>query len=329
MMTSNLNLKSALLGCVCCLMAGTATAENNAANDPLYQLKAFEVNIGVGSVLNTLDGTFFATNNTSPGAFAGPLDPILGTSILDLGIAGRAALKFSQPQSENTRVFVETEISSASEGSTFSPSIDGTYPGSYDDGYLVPANFSVEQDIDTETFQFRAGQEWATSDAWRVRGAIQVGKVSQDITGTPIELAGDISRVFTTDSNNTQLGFSVGASHYSTLNARTGLRLSADMGVFRNDFTYSYSNVEAFGFLDQSNSASDIGVSGTTKISATFERTLENNSLVSIGVGLENFHNVGNGMQTFLNPEGTATTAVISKGTISTVFFNLGYTHRF
>ncbi len=328
-MTSNLSIKSAFFAMSCCLFSSTANADNSAITDPLYRFKAFEVNIGVGNVLNTLDGTFFATNNSSPGAFGGPLVPLLDTDILDIGTGGRVALKFSQPITDNKRFFVEAEISSTSEGSVFAPTVDGTYPGSYDDGFLVPAGFTVNQNIDTETLQLKFGQEWATSKNWRFRVAAQAGKVSQDFEGAVFIPVGTLGRNFSTNSDNTQLGLSVGSSYYSNLSEDVGLRLSADLGVFRNDFTYSYSNVLVSGVTQQSLSTSDIGFSAATKFSATLEKTLKNNSLVSLGIGLENFHNVSSGLQTFLNPQGTATTAAISKDTISTVFISLGYTHTF
>lgn len=328
-MTSNLSIKSAFLVMGCCFFSSIANADDNGIADPLYKFKAFEVNIGVGNVLNTLDGTFFAANNSSPGTFGGPLVPLLDTDILDLGTGGRIALKFSQPITGNKRFFLEAEISSASEGSVFAPTVAGTYPGSYDDGFLIPLGFSVNQDIDTETLQLKFGQEWATSKNWRFRIAAQAGKVSQDFEGVVFAPGGILNRNFSTNSDNTQLGLSVGSSYYSNLSEDVGLRLSADLGVFRNDFTYSYSNVLAPGVTQQSLSTSDIGFSATTKFSATLEKTLKNNSLVSLGIGLENFHNVGSGLQTFLNPQGTTTTAVISKDTISTVFVSLGYTHTF
>lgn len=324
-----LDLKSSLSGILCCLITSAANADNVVINDPFYKFKALEINLGVGNVLNTLDGAFFAANNSSPGAFAGPLVPLLDTDILNLGTSGCAALKYSQPTANNKRFFIEAEFSSASDDSVFAPTVLGTYPGSYDDGFFVPVGFSNDQNIETEAFQFRLGQEWATSENWRFRVAAQAGKISQDFDGVLFAAGGVLAATLATDSDNVQFGVSVGTSYYSKLSPSVGVRLSADLGVSRNDFTYSYTNIDGAGVTVQSNSISDIGFSPTTKLSATLEKTLKNNSLVSLGISLENFHNVGSGLQTFLNPVGTATTAAISKDTISTVFINFGYTHTF
>ena len=182
------------------------------------------------------------------------------------------------------------------------------------------------------------GREWAANDSWRFSAGLQGGTASQDLTGLlraipPFAIEEDeLWRTITSRSKNTMVGVYGGVSHYMPLGDSMGLRLSGNVGVMRNSFNYEYTQViNAVGFppSNQNIVASDSRMAFSTKLSARLERTMADGVLVSLEVGYEGLHGVGNGADTLLDVDGRTDFADIEGDSIGAGYLSLGYAFKF
>lgn len=293
--------------------------------DPLSQGQVIELSFGLFAPLNTLQDTL-----TTPNGGGAQLQ---GTDLLDFGTGGRIGLSYSRPWGENARlVFGLTGARSAGTERVAVGRISETFPGSYDDGFNLPANWSVDTEITTRVTMLTIGRDWALNDAWRVSAGLQAGQASQDLSGLVRAPDGELFRTLTTRSENTMYGVFGGVSHYSALSETLGLRLSGSVGVLQNEFEYQYVNVtNAVGVppAGQNISASESGTAVSTRVSARLERRMSDNGTIIFEAGYEGLHGIGNGADTFLDVNGTRSVARIDSDRIGAAYLSLGYAYRF
>lgn len=302
--------------------AGSSVAQP-VDGDPFYQDQVVEVNIGTFAPYNTLQDTLTTPNGGGA--------EIQRTDALDFGSGARLGVGYSQTWGENARLRFSFNRASAmgSELITIG-STNETFPGSYDDGFVLPANWSTEIEIETRSEMFMLGREWALERGWHVSGGLQAGRVSQDLTGTLFDLDGNVDRIVITDSNNVMVGVFGGTSYYATIGDKMGLRFSADLGVLKNDFTYDYVNiVNSDEPISQFISGSESGELASLQVTARLERRVRDNGMLSFEVGYEGLKGLGNGVDTFLDAEGTTTTSPFEKDMIGAAYISLGYAFLF
>ena len=133
--------------CAALAMSGAVQAQT-AFEDPLYQGRVLEFSLGL---------------------FAGGAQ-VQSTDQLDFGPGGRLDAAYSQPWGSNSRLIVNLTGATATgdETITIGGAIE-TFPGSYDDGYNLPAGWDIDPEVKTETLMLAVGREWMLDDQWRVR----------------------------------------------------------------------------------------------------------------------------------------------------------------
>lgn len=312
------------------LFFGTAIAaaalalisQAQSATDPYFDGRVLEFGLGVTTPLNTLQDTLTTPNGGGA--------TVQLTDILDFGTGGRAEIGYSQMWGTDSRLIVnltgsrtirETTISIAGAGETF--------PGTFDDGFLLPTGFTLPSEVEAETFSFLVGREWLLTGPRQVSGGLRYATVSQDFSAASFDAGGTLSRNLSVDSANEMYGIFGGISHYTMLNQQTSIWVNADLGLYQNGFDYAYRNVDAAGIVDQTIDASQSNTVLSTQLSVTVEHGLGNGTYLTGEIGYEGWHGVGNGLDTFLDVGGTAATAVINQGSIQSAYLSVGLFRRF
>lgn len=290
--------------------------------DPLSQGRVLELSFGLFAPQNTLQDALTVLNGNGP--------MVQTTDQLDFGAGGRFGLSYSQPWG-NSRLLIDLTGTQAKGETTISiGGVAEAYPGSYDDGFNLPAGYESDIDTKTDLALLSIGREWQLAGNWTLSAGLQGGKVSQDLSAIVYndDPAAYLRRQ-TTQSENRMLGVFGGVGHYIGFSDTMGLRLSASLGVMGNKFEYSYINSSASGTVDQDVEASSSGTAVSTKLSARLERSMSGNGVVSLETGYEGLQGIGNGFDTFLDRRGTADTAQVDADRIGGVYVNLGYAFRF
>ena len=305
------------------VVLGSATAgqAQSVSDDPLAQGRVLQLSFGLFAPQNTLQDTLTTPNGGGP--------QVQSTDVLDFGNGGRFALDYSQPWGGSRLVFSLTGSQATGEQTIVIGGAAETFPGSYDNGFNLPADWTVDTEIETQTALISLGREWQLASNWNVSFGLQGGTASQDITALASADGGVAARALTTRSENRMLGVFGGVSHYSALGDAMGLRLSANLGVMRNKFDYAYTNADTGGFVDQQVDASSTGTAISTKLSARLERSLSEKGVLSLEIGYEGLQGIGNGVDTMLDPAGTDTTAHVDSDRIGGGYVSLGYAFRF
>lgn len=128
------------------------------------------------------------------------------------------------------------------------------------------------------------------------------------------------------------IGVFGGVSHYTALSNVLGLRLSANLGVMRNSFDYSYANVllpDDLAPFDQFVSGESSGTAVSTQLSVRLERSLSDTSMLTFELGYEGISGIGNGADTLLDADGTNDAAAIDSDRIGAAYLSVGYAFRF
>jgi hypothetical protein len=311
------------------LFSGVALAET--VSDPLAEGRVLELSFGLVAPLNSLQDTLTTLNG------GGPL--VQSTSVLDFGTGGRVGLAYSNPWGEDARFVVNLTGARASGDAVVQiGDLSEAYPGSFDDGLNLPADWYADATVKTQTTMLSIGREWQGQDGWRFSAGLQGGTARQDLTSLlravgPFALFdGELFSTTATRSKNRMIGLYGGVSRYMPMQDGLGLRLSASLGVMRNTFDYSYSHrINAVGVAPNSRdvSASDSGTAVSAKLSARLERSLASGGLLTFELGYDGLYGVGNGVDTFLDPEGRRNTPKIDGDTIGAAYLSVGYAFRF
>ncbi len=311
------------------LFSGAALAET--AGDPLAEGRVLELSFGLVAPLNSLQDTLTTLNGGGA--------QVQSTSVLDFGTGGRVGLAYSNPWGENARLVINLTGAQASGDAVVQiGDLSEAYPGSFDDGLNLPADWYADATVKTQTRMLSIGREWQGQDGWRFSAGLQGGTARQDLTSLlravgPFALFdGELFSTTATRSNNRMIGLYGGVSRYMPMQDGLGLRLSASLGVMRNKFDYSYSHrINAVGVAPNSRdvAASDSGTAVSAKISARLERSLASGGLLTFELGYDGLYGVGNGVDTFLDAEGRRNTPKIDSDTIGAAYLSVGYAFRY
>lgn len=320
----------AALWAVCFAVPSAVLAEDGPA-DPLSEGRVLEFSLGLFAPGNGLQDMLTRPNNGTV--------QLQSTDLLDFGEGGRIALTYSQPWDAGSRLVVGLQGMSASgETRITMGTASEAFPGSYDDGYSLPAGWYVDSGIETRTAMLSVGREWTGKGAWSFSAGIQGGTASQDMDWLlraaegPFTAEGEPWRRLTTRSDNRMLGVYGGVSHYMALGERLGLRMSGRLGVMHNRFDYEYSNVLLPPDLTpnrQDISGSSSGTALSTALSVRLEQGLSESGTLVFEIGYQALDGIGNGVDTFLDPAGTGTTAAFGSDRIEAGYISLGYALRF
>lgn len=307
--------------CAALAMSGAVQAQT-AFEDPLYQGRVLEFSLGLFAPFNSLQDTLTTPNGGGA--------QVQSTDQLDFGPGGRLDAAYSQPWGSNSRLIVNLTGATATgdETITIGGAIE-TFPGSYDDGYNLPAGWDIDPEVKTETLMLAVGREWMLDDQWRVSAGLKAGQASQDLMTNILDPGGVVVSTQTTQSNNQMIGVFGGISHYAAIDDNLGLRLSGMVGVMQNDFDYQYTSVRPGGIVDQDITASESGTAISTQLSVRLERSLSKGGMLTFELGFENLQGIGNGVDTFLDVAGTATTAQIGSDSIGGGYLSVGYAFQF
>jgi hypothetical protein len=309
---------------VYCSFAVAALAQT-IPEDPFYTGSVIELSFGLFAPKNTLQDTLTTRNGGGP--------QLQSTDLLDFGRGSRVSVAYSRPRDSGSRLIFNLTGSQASgEAKITMGGVSETFPGSYDDGFNLPANWTVDAEIETKSVMLTIGREWALNGGWGFSAGLQGGTASQDMTAKLRAPDGELWRTLTTQSNNRMYGLFGGVSHYSRINKDMGLRLSGTLGVMHNSFDYTYVNqTNAVGIppSGQGNAASDSSTAVSTRVSARLERRLTERSMLTFEVGYEGLSGIGNGADTFLDPDGTDSTAQVDRDQIGAGYLTVGYAFRF
>ena len=318
------------LGAMLGLLPLAATAEGS-RGDPLASGRVLEFSLGLFAPGNHLQDMLTRPN--------GGTAQLQSTDLLDMGQGGRVALTYSQPWDERSRLVVGlTGMAASGEVRVTMGPASEAYPGSYDDGYALPAGWYVDSGIETRMAMLSVGREWATDGAWTFSAGVQGGTASQDMDWLlraaegPFTPEGEAWRRIRTQSDNRMLGVYGGVSHYMALGEGLGLRLSGRLGVMHNRFDYDYSNLLLPSDLTpnlQEISGSSSGTAVSTALSVRLEQSLTDRGVLVLELGYQALDGVGSGVDTFLDPDGTRTTAAIDRDRIGGAHVSLGYAFRF
>lgn len=300
--------------------AGSAQAQT-VGSDPLKQGRVLELSFGLFAPQNTLQDTLTTLNG------GGAL--VQSTDILDFGNGGRYAIDYSQPWGGSRLVVSLMGTGATGNAGLVVGGSPEAFPGSYDDGYNLPAGWSVDTEVETKLALLSVGREWQLGSNWNVSAGLQAGQASQDFAAVLRNLGGFVSRQVRSDSSNRMFGVFGGASHYSALGSNMGLRLSATLGVMRNSFDYTFTNADALGIPNSTFDASSSSTAISTRVSARLERSLWENGVLSLEIGYEGLNGIGNGADTLLDPAGTTSSANIESDSIGGGYVALGYAFRF
>ena len=303
---------------------GAAQAQD-LPDDPLTQGRVLELSFGLFAPVNGLQDSLTTPN--------GGGTTVNSTDVLSFGPGGRVQASYSQPWGETARLIVSlTGAQSAGDATLGIGALSESFPGSYDDGFNLPANWTVDTEIETKATMLSIGREWALNGTWRVSAGLQGGTASQDFFGILTAPDGELWRSITTESKNRMYGVFGGVSHYSALGEGLGLRLSGNLGVMQNQFDYRYVNVLLPGDISPSGqeiSGSASGTAVSARLSARLEKQMSDRGLLTFEVGYEGLYGVGSGADTFLDPDGTDTTAAIDGDRIGAGYISVGYAFRF
>ena len=290
-----------------------------------------EVSFGLFAPLNTLQDALTTRNNTRV--------QIRSTNLLDFGVGGRVNVTYSNPISPESRVVLSfTGARAAAKERLEVGAINSTFPGIFDDGRFLPANTYFDSKVDTRSAMVSIGKEWTRGSSWRFSAGVQGGSASQDISTSvygrvPLALFnGELFGTIDSKSKNYFAGVYGGVSHYTPLGDGLGLRLSGNLGVMRHefDFQYTYINRALFTIpVTERVSASDVGTTISTKLSARLERSLADGAMVTMEVGYDGLYGLGNGVDTFLDPDGRRNFADVDSGAIGAAYLSVGYTVRY
>ncbi len=303
-------------------LALTLGANAATAQDSFYHGQVIELSAGIFAPFNTLQDTLTTPNGGGA--------QVQSTDALDFGLGPRVAIGYSRPWGNNARmVFNLTGAKAAGETTITIGGSDETYPGSYDDGKNLPANFTTDVEILTQTAMLKFGREWAVNGAWRVSAGLQAGQALQDISAPLFDTSGALITTVQTESKNEMYGVFGGVSYYHGIDNTMGLRLSANVGVMDNSFTYDYTNLYSIAGTNQANSGSASSTAISAQIAARLERSLTDHSMLTFEIGYEGLSGIGNGADTFLDVEGTASTAHIDEDMIGAAYISVGYALQF
>jgi hypothetical protein len=305
-------------------LLGSGAGAEVPQGDPLSVGSVVELSFGLFAPTNTLQDTLTTPNGGGA--------QVQSTDVLDFGQGGRLSVAYSQPWGSSRLMFSLTGAQSTGDAAIRIGSVSETFPGSFDDGFNLPAGWSVDTEVETRMTMLTLGRDWAAAGGWRFNAGLQGGTASQDFSGLLRAPDGELWRTLTTQSNNRMYGVFGGVSHYAAIRDGLGLRLSGSLGVMHNSFETTYTNVvNAVGVppSGQRITASDSGTVLSTRLSARLERTLSDRSLLVFEIGYEGLDGVGNGVDTFLDEDGTATTARVDKDRIGAGYLSVGYAFRF
>ncbi|SFR34781.1 hypothetical protein SAMN04488005_0707 [Yoonia tamlensis] len=295
------------------LGATAATAE-----DSFYQGQVIELSAGIFAPLNTLQDTLTTPNGGGA--------QVQSTDALNFGLGPRIDVAYSRPLGNNARLIVDISAAEVTGDTTITiGATSETFPGSYDDGYQLPSANDYDTTVKTEMATLRVGGEWAINPAWRVSAGLQAGQAAQDLEA----FSQNSSRNITSTSRNEMYGVFGGVSYYHGINDDMALRVSANLGVLENNFTYDYANIDSGGFTDQEASGTSSGTAYSAQIAARLERNINDHSMMIFEIGYEGLSGIGNGADTFLDAEGTASTAHIDEDMIGAAYISAGYALRF
>lgn len=312
---------------LCMVLAGLpVAAQAQTGPGDLYADGAvIELGFGLLAPTNTLQDTLTTPNGGGA--------QVKSTDLLEFGTGGRVSLAYSRPWGADGRlIFSLTGARASGDAPLRIGTSSEALPGTYDDGFNLPANWTLDAGIETRTVMLKIGREWALDDRWRVSGGLQGGTASQDFVGLLSTPDGEAWRSISSDSENRMIGVFGGVSHYTALSNVLGLRLSANLGVMRNSFDYSYANVllpDDLAPFDQFVSGESSGTAVSTQLSVRLERSLSDTSMLTFELGYEGISGIGNGADTLLDADGTNDAAAIDSDRIGAAYLSVGYAFRF
>lgn len=317
--------------CVGILAFSSAVQAEDLQKDPLFQGRTMEVSFGLFAPLNTLQDTLTTQRRTRV--------QVQSTNLLDFGVGGRINVTYSNPISQDSRVVLSfTGARAAANARINIGAADETFNGIYGSGFRLPANSYFDSTVDTRSAMVSVGKEWTRGSTWRFSAGVQGGSASQDISTrlygrVPLALFnGELFSTIDVKSKNYFAGVYGGVSHYTALGDGLGLRLSGNLGVMRHAFDFEYTRVNRALFTlpnSQRLTASDVGATISTKISARLERSLEGGAMVTMEVGYDGLYGLGNGVDTFLDFDGSSDFADIESDAIGAAYLSVGYTIRY
>ena len=123
---------------IAALLGSTAVfghdAQAQTVEDPLFQGRALTFSAGIYAPFNTLGGTLTTPNGGGA--------RVQSTDALDFGAGARIEVTYSELWSGNSRIVFNFAMSQAAGEENITIAGAGqTFPGSYDDGFLLPAGF--------------------------------------------------------------------------------------------------------------------------------------------------------------------------------------------
>ncbi len=296
-----------------------------AQSDPLSTGRVLEFSYGSEMVLNTLQDQLTTPNNFGAGPFpAGPTTQ--STRTLDVGSGEHFALSYSQDLFGSSRAFVEISHSETSGGGLADARGlgDTTFPGSWDDGNLISnSNVVAIELLDRQTL-LTAGAEVASNAGFTFSTGFQVAYLEHEsqLERSPIQRSALI------ETSNRMYGFFGRAMHYTSLGHGGGLRVTGTIGVLENSFDYYYLNT-AGASVTQEISTSGIDTVFSVGLTARYEHSLTERTMLTAEIGYDGFYGVVNGFDTFLDRLGTDTVAHIDRDHIGSTHVSLGLVHRF
>lgn len=303
-------------------LALTLGANAAMAQDSFYQGQVIELSAGIFAPFNTLQDTLTTPNGGGA--------QVQSTDALDFGLGPRVDIAYSRPWGNNARLVVGLTGAKATGDTLITIGASSeTFPGSYDDGYQLPAGWTSQTQVETQTAMLQIGREWALSTPWRISAGLQVGQASQDILADVTDQSDVIAGTSSTTSDNSMYGVFVGASYYRAINADYALRFTGNVGVMNNDFTYRFENTDQFDFINQEAEGTSNGTAYSAQVAARLERSLTDHSMMTFEIGYEGLSGIGNGADTFLDVEGTASTAHIDEDMIGAAYISVGYALQF
>lgn len=274
--------------------------------------------------LNTLQDQLTTPNNASLASAPGPT--IQSTRTLDVGSGERFDLSYSQDLLGTSRAFVEISHSETSGGGLADARGMGvtTFPGSFDDGYLIGNSDVVAIDFHDRQSILTVGAEVGSYADLTFSTGFQVAYLEHE---SRLERSPS-PRYVLVETSNRMFGFFGRAMHYTSVGQDGGLRITGTLGVLENSFDYYYRNRNT-SFVAHEISTSGIDTVFSVGLTARYEHSLTERTMLTAEIGYDGFYGVVNGFDTFLDRLGTGTDAAIDRDHIGSPHVSLGLVHRF
>ena len=307
------------------LLVASPVKAQEKMQDPMFSSQVFEFNLGIAAPLNTLQNTLTHPN--------GGGTTILTTDALDFGAGGHENISYSRPWGDASRFYIELSGTNVIGSETTNIEGNQSFPGSYDDGYMLPDGWTLQNEVETDLAFLKAGREWALNNGWRTSVGLQAAQVSQNLEIQSFDLWMVNSRRISATASNKMLGAYGGISNYHALNDTTALRTSANIGLMANSYDYSYLSIDLSidpeGITNQFIDVSGESTAYSANVSIALEHQVNPNGYVTYEIGMDGLFGVVNGADTFLDPAGMGTTANIDRDDIVSSYISVGYAFLF